>query len=503
MKLFHTGFILLALFFAACQNKSTSQGEDHDHSHEEVSIRMTEYTKDFELFAEAEPMVAGKTGNILAHFTKLSDFSPLTDGRVTASLIIGKKGIRQKLDKPIRPGIYLFQLQPEVSGKGKLIFDIETDLGTSSLTVGDIEVFADEHDAIHHAEEQVQEHPNAISFTKEQSWKIAFATGFPQTESFGEIIKTTARVESAQSEEVILTAKAAGLVQFKNNRLTEGAAVKDGSVLLGISAGTFADNNMNVRYKEASTNFEKAKANYQRKEALAKDQLVSQKDLMDAKAEYENTKAVFENLQKNFNGGGQNIYSTRNGFVKHIFVRNGQYVEAGQALLCITENSNLFLKAEVQQRYAAALPFIKTANIRSLNSGPVYTLEELNGKVVSFAKNVSDESFLIPLTLQVENRSGIIPGSFMELYLKTESKQDALTVPNSSLIEEQGNFSVFVQLTPEAFEKREVETGKSDGLKTEILSGLKSSDRIVTKGGILVKLAAVSNSLDPHAGHVH
>ena len=56
---------------------------------------------------------------------------------------------------------------------------------------------------------------------------------------------------------------------------------------------------------------------------------------------------------------------------------------------------------------------------------------------------------------------------------------------------------------PESFEKREVKIGKTDGTKTEILSGLKPTERIVTRGGILVKLASVSNSLDPHAGHVH
>ncbi|MEN8118219.1 MAG: efflux RND transporter periplasmic adaptor subunit [Bacteroidota bacterium] len=503
MKLIKLFCVLAVFAVAACKNNTTTEDNAHGHSHDEVSIQITEYNEDFELFAEAEPMVTGKTGNILAHFTNLSDFSPLSEGAVTVSLIIGKKGIRQKLEKPTRPGIYLFQLQPEVAGKGKLVFDIETKSEKSSLLVSGIEVFADEHNAIHVAEQNAQAHPNATTFTKEASWKIEFETGFPVVEPFGEIIKTTARVESAQSEEVILTAKASGVVKFKTNNLTEGAVVSKGKVLFEISAESFADNNMSIRYNEAKTNFEKAEADYKRKQALAKDQLVSQKELLEAKAEYENAKTKYENLQKNFSQGGQKVSSPKSGFVKHIFVSNGQFVEAGQPLVSITENKNLFLKAEVQQKYASSLPFIKTANIHSLNSETVYTLEELNGKIVSYAKNVSDESFLIPLTLQVENRSGIIQGSFMELYLETESKQDALTVPNGALIEEQGNFSVFVQLNPESFEKRVVKIGKTDGLKTEILAGLKPTERVVTKGGILVKLAAVSNSLDPHTGHVH
>jgi len=497
--------VIAVFIFTACHNHDDAHTEDPDldHDHENVSILFSQYNNNYELFAECNPMVAGEEVEILAHFTHLSDFKPLLDGAVTVNLLIGTEKISQKQNKPLHPGIYSFQLQPESAGKGQLVFDIETQNGKSSFTINDIEVFADEHEAIHEAEENTEVHPNAITFTKEQSWKIDFATDLPKVEPFGEVIKTTARVQSAQSEEIILTAKASGIVQFKNNNLTEGASVSRGKVLFSVSAESLVENNMNVRYIEAKNNYEKAEADYKRKSQLAKDKLVSQNELQDSKAEYENSRIRFENLNKNFNKSGQDITSSNRGFVKHIYISNGEYVEAGQPLVSITENRNLFLKAEVQQKYANALPYIKTANIHSMNDNAVYSLEELNGKVISYAKNVSDESFLIPVTLQVENRAGIFPGSFMELFIVTESKKDALTVPNNALVEEQGNFAVFVQLNPESFEKREVKTGKTDGMRTEILSGLNPDDRIVTKGSILVKLAAVSNSLDPHAGHVH
>ena len=62
---------------------------------------------------------------------------------------------------------------------------------------------------------------------------------------------------------------------------------------------------------------------------------------------------------------------------------------------------------------------------------------------------------------------------------------------------------MFVQLSPELFEKREVKLGVSDGINSEIIAGLNGDERIISKGAIIVKLAAVSNTLDPHAGHVH
>jgi len=85
----------------------------------------------------------------------------------------------------------------------------------------------------------------------------------------------------------------------------------------------------------------------------------------------------------------------------------------------------------------------------------------------------------------------------------TVTNSEALTLPNSAIIEEQGNYFLFVQVTPELFEKREIRTGATDGLKTEIVQGITENDRVVTKGAILVRLAQATGALDAHSGHVH
>jgi hypothetical protein len=53
------------------------------------------------------------------------------------------------------------------------------------------------------------------------------------------------------------------------------------------------------------------------------------------------------------------------------------------------------------------------------------------------------------------------------------------------------------------FEKREVKIAGTDGLQTEVISGLNADERIVTQGAMQVKLAKSTGALDPHAGHVH
>jgi cobalt-zinc-cadmium efflux system membrane fusion protein len=501
MKILKLYLVVTLFFLISCQNQNNNTLDDHDH--EAVNISYTTYDSNFEVFVEATPFIKGATSGILAHVTKLADFKPLEKGKVTASLITGSKGIRQTLETPTRKGIYLFQLQPEHTGKGKLVFDIQVEDSTHTLTIPNIEIYADEHDAIHEAEELTVTNPNAINFTKEQSWKVDFATGNPSVEPFGQVIKTTAHVQSASGDENILTAKTNGIVTFRKQNLTEGVEISSGKTLLSISGEAFADNNPQVRLNEAKNNFEKAEADYKRNSQLAKEKIVSEKALLNSKNEFENTTIIYDNLKKNFSKGRQNVVSRKTGFIKHIYVTNLQYVEAGDPLLSISQNKNLFLKADVQQKYISVLPFISTATIRTHQNNKVYTLEEINGEIVSFGKNVSDDNYMIPVTLKVENREGIVPGSFLEIFLKTKTNPKAITLTDSAILEEQGNYFVLVQLTPESFEKREIKIGDNDGIKTEILSGISATDRVVTRGAILVKLAAISNNLDPHAGHVH
>jgi RND family efflux transporter MFP subunit len=353
------------------------------------------------------------------------------------------------------------------------------------------------------AESVIISKTNTTVFTKEQSWKIDYSTNFPKKEPFGQIIKTTAQILSSQGDEIIVSAKTNGIVVLSNNSVLEGKVVSSGQVLFSISGSGLADNNSSVRFAEAKNNFEKAKSDYERIKELAKDKIVSEKDLLIAQNQYNNTKAIFDNLNQNFSSTGQNVTSPINGFVKQLFVQNGTYVESGQPVLTITQNKTLVLRAEVQQKYSSILGSINSANIRTLHDNQTYTFEQLNGKVLSYGKTTNTDNYLIPISLQIDNLGSFIGGEFVEIYIKTLTNTQALTVPNSSLMEEQGNYFVYVQITPELFEKREVKIGATDGLNSEIQQGISTNERIVTKGAILIKLAQATGTLDAHSGHVH
>lgn len=493
--------VFLALGISGCGNHNHSD-HGHDHGHQD-NLQLTAYNSDFEMYADANPFVVGQACTILSHFSFLSDFKPLDSAEVTLSLIVGNDGIRQTLATATRPGIYKFTLSPTHAGKGKLIYDIHIGDSISRMVVNDIEVFADAHQANEAAHNAIISNSNAVSFTKEQSWKINFATEEVAYEPFGEVIKTTAQVLPSQGDERIVVAKSSGVVTFSNAKITEGTPVAAGQQLFSIESSNMADNNMSVRYAEASNNYELAKTEYERKQHLAKDKIVSTSELQRAKAEYENAKAVYETIKNNFSQSGQKVTSPIGGYVCQLMVKNGEYVEAGKPIMSVSQNKKLYIRAELQPRYYSVLNNITTANFRIPKTNTSYRLEDLEGKLISFGKSADNGNVLIPVTFEMNNSVGLLSGSFVDLYIKTQSDSPMLTVANGALIEEMGNFFVFVQLTPELFEKREIQKGATDGYRTAVLGGLKAGERVVSKGAVLVKLAQASGALDPHAGHVH
>lgn len=491
---------LIAFVIVGCNH--THPTETSKQARNEI-LQLTAYSNDFEIFVEASPFVAGQTSGIHAHLSHLENFKPLTEGSVTANMIVGADTFRQTLEQPTETGIYQFSLKPTAAGTGKLVFDIHTPKGNSQVVIPNITVYNKEQDANAAAIANEVLNSNSVIFTKERSWIIDFATTEVHREPFGQIIQTTAQIQPSQGDERIITAKTDGVVLFPNDHLVEGKAVNAGQALFSIDGSGMADNNLSVRYVEAESEYFRTKAEYDRKIELTKDNIVSQSDLLKAQTEFANAEAVYNNLRKNFMAGKQAVSSPISGFVTRVLVRNGEYAEAGQAVLVVSQNRDLLIKAELQPKYYDILNAITGANIRLLNSNRTYTLEELNGRVLSYGKSTDIANPLIPVIFQVNNKMGLLSGSFVEMFIKTQTNVQALTVPNEAIIEEMGNYFVYVQLTPELFEKRTIEKGETDGVRTEITDGIKEGERVVSKGAMLVKLSQTSGALDAHSGHAH
>ena len=524
--------------------------DGHDHGHEgEGHLLLTAYSDGLEFFAETGIFVAGQEVSVLLHVTELQDFKPYVGEDVSVCLVpkgesagdncgncshghgteaepeIEGEGhthqheghshshegethedhqhedeghTHQHEGKTEVQGIYRFCVRAEDEGEANLVFS--ADGQRASIPV---RVFGSASEASEYAESLEVRSSNGAVFPKEKSWSVDFATEEAVLEPFGQVIRATSRVQPSQEEVFTVSALTDGVVSIGAKALVEGREVRKGETLCIVKGSGTADENLATKYARAEADYNFARNEYERKKALASDRIVSESELRQAEAAFEKAKAVFENLKGNFDASGQSAKSPIEGFVTSVTVSNGQFVRAGDPIATVSRSRSLLVVAEIQPRYSACLKDICGATFKDMDSGRIWTLDELGGKVVSYGKSVSSDSPLIPVTFSVPNKGGFIPGSFLQTRIITRSETPAITLPTTSLIEEQGNYFVYRQLTPEYFEKTPVTIGASDGLRTEIRSGLSAGERVVSKGAMFVKLAQASGALDPHAGHNH
>lgn len=486
------GALVCAL--AACRHH-----EEHEHHHD--AVHYTAYGDHYEVYVEAEPFVVNQEASLLVHLTRLYDFKPV-DGAVISVLLDGK-AIDAHAHAEETLGLYHIAFTPVSAGHTHLTLVVSHPNATDTVTFH-VDVFAS-HEEMHHHEghhhHDRESDADGITFTKEQSWQVDFRTDVVRPQPFAAVIRTTAQILPAQGDEQVLTAKASGVVMLSQPHWVEGASVSAGQRVCVIESGDMADNNMVVRLRQASAAYEEASATYERQQKLAEDHIVSQTELDRSRMRYEESKALYESLSRNSYGHGTQVVAPMSGFIREIHVRNGSYVEAGQPLMVITKNRDLMVRAEVPPRYYPQLQHIISAHFVLGDS--VYTLSDLQGTLVGYGHSTEVSSTLIPVTFRVRNSAGWVPGTFLTTYILTASDREVLAVPNTGIVEEMGNHFIFVQQTPERFERRLVTLGATDGLQTVVESGLHSGERVVTCGAALVKMAQATATLDPHAGHVH
>lgn len=219
--------MLLAIALMGCVGSQKDSSEEHAH---QENLQLTSYGNDFEIYAEAAPFVIGQASEIFTHITDLSNSKPLEEGIVTLSLIVGADGIHQTLNSPTKTGIYSFALTPKTTGVGKLIFDIKSIKGNSQVIVPNIRVYADIHDTQHAAADAAVSSSNGVVFSKEQGWKVDFATEQSKQKPFGQVIKTTAQIIPSQGDQHIVTAKASGIISFSTQNLFVRASTLEKSL---------------------------------------------------------------------------------------------------------------------------------------------------------------------------------------------------------------------------------------------------------------------------------
>ncbi|MGL5260765.1 MAG: efflux RND transporter periplasmic adaptor subunit [Bacteroides sp.] len=348
------------------------------------------------------------------------------------------------------------------------------------------------------AEHDHEHGDNVVILSPEKAQAAGVESAIIQAQPFHHVIKTGGKVLAAQGDESVVVATIPGVVSLSKN-MVEGVAVQNGQSLATLSSKNLQDGDPAQR---ARINYEIAKKEYQRVLPLIESKIVTQKEFARIQQEYENARISYEASAKGHTQGGQQMKAPISGYIKALYVKEGDYVEVGQALFSITKNKRLYLKAEVSERYYHQLKEITSANFKFTYHDQIYKLKDLSGEVISYGKTPSENGYLLPITFAFNNVGSIVPDSFVEVYLLSKEKKNAIALPYTAITEEQGLYFAYKQLCEEEYEKVEIKLGVDNGESIEIKSGIQAGDRIVIKGAQQVKLASATNAIPAHT-HEH
>ncbi|WNJ17521.1 efflux RND transporter periplasmic adaptor subunit [Pontibacter sp. G13] len=498
----------LAAILCACQPKmdhghshAHSGGGAHGHDHgPATTIKQTIHTHGLELFVEFPPLVKGKISPLAAHITQMDGYRPVASGKVTATLIQGESGIRHQVDAPNQPGIFKPALKPQSAGKGNLSFLLEVDGETVKFDLGSVEVFENMTQAeawLAH----IPETPDAISLTLEQAWQLDFAIEQVIETPIFEVIPTTGTWKTAPKSQSSITAVTSGEVTYRSDLVAIGQYVQKGQNLLSIDSEDMTSGNLKAKIQQAQIELEHAASILERKRKLRAAQIVPKSELEEAEHSFELAQSRLETLEKGYAPGGKRISAPISGYISDLSVDNGGFVQQGHQILTISDQQSSRLEVYASPYDAASL-----ANLQDIfhktPGGKWSSVVEGGGSISSVGNAVSSER--PQLTILAEVRSGVTAptGSVVEAQLAIGSGTAVLTVPTSALLEEYGTYTVMVQLDGESYARKVVQIGRRNGERTEILSGLKQGDWVVSQSAYAVKMAANAGQSMGH-GHVH
>lgn len=182
-------------------------------------------------------------------------------------------------------------------------------------------------------------------------------------------------------------------------------------------------------------------------------------------------------------GGSIVLTAPMTGVVSEIGVREGQAAPAGTLLFRINGSATVWLDAAVPQ---AGLGGIAkgTAVEASVDAAPGHVFR---GRVDALLPQVDVGSRTQRARIVIDNPDGLLaPGMFAQVTLKPGAGAEYPLVPSDALIGVGAQSHVIVLGKDDRFHPVAVVPGRSGGGMTEILSGLKGGERIVSSGEFLL-----------------
>jgi RND family efflux transporter MFP subunit len=481
-----------------------------------VTESATLWSSKTELFVEYPALVKGEDSRFAIHLTRLDDFKPVPAGtsEVRLTYTDGSNEVFST-EKPSKAGIFGVTVRPSRAGEVSVRISLNAPGLLDTHTITQVPVFATLKEAPTEEKPPTEE---TISFLKEQQWALDFATGLAQSGSFRESIVVPAEVSARSGGQVDVTAPLAG--RLAGDRMPVlGARVDQGQLLATVIPLTAVPNDravLDLAKAEADAALQLARKDHDRASRLVEAGAAPRKRLDEALTAESVAEARFRAAEERIrqfdssrsaseleNGGiGSPSFSIRapiSGTVVETSATPGANLKGGEVLFHIVDTDRVYVSAIVPEAEYPKARSLSGAEIEV----PGVDKPRPAGRLVSIGKVVDAPSRTFPIVYEFNNSdSRIAINQTVTIRLFLSGTRKGVTIPETALVDDAGRPIVFIQRKGEAFVRRPVDVGYRQNGLVEITSGVAVGDRIVTRGGYLIRLATLSSQIPAH-GHVH
>jgi RND family efflux transporter MFP subunit len=358
-----------------------------------------------------------------------------------------------------------------------------------------------------------------VAFLMEQQWLIKLKLARAEESTRAPQIKSTGRVIPVPSKRAIVAPPVGGIIQ--NGTMPRiGQQVAQGQLLATLvqtpTAGEVAQiqaantqvqiENTRVeaerrrlaqneieaaaRLEEATHDLGRSQRLYEKKaysaKALESDELAQKVAASQLEAIREQIRAL-QTLAPSRSASSvtHDVRAPIAGTIVSVSKASGEQAAAGDAIFEIVAMDTVWVEAPIFEKDLGRLP----RDLRAVFTTAAFPDREFEGRVVDIGKVVDEQSRTAKAIFEVPNPTGQLSiGMQANLRLDAGPETTVLLIPREAVLDNEGKKIVYVLLSGEEFERREVILGDEYGGRIAILSGVKPGERVVTQGAYQLKL---------------
>jgi membrane fusion protein, copper/silver efflux system len=176
------------------------------------------------------------------------------------------------------------------------------------------------------------------------------------------------------------------------------------------------------------------------------------------------------------------IFSPEKGLIRSIRVTEGEYVNSGQTLFELADDSKLWVEAQVYPNELQLLKPGMEADVFIPAAGDLFI-----PNTISFINPAYEPGTNITLVRAIINNAGkkLYPGMPATLRISTEERE-GIVIPSSALLIDKKGYHAWVQLEDGTFVSRDLVIGLETIDQALVLSGIEEFEKLVVSGAYLL-----------------